>query len=140
MVPSRLAWTLAAAGWFGLLGGLATLALDPLVPSVRPLAPFATVAGALVGGPVWWAAVERGEPTRRRAAVAGGATGLVAHPVLWSVVLLSLRAPVDTPEGLARVVGISGLFGLFGLLLVGWVTVPVGVAGGLAMLVARRRL
>jgi len=109
-----------------------------------PLVVASGLAAFAVSFVLWRGLCPPGRPfSARRGALAGALTGLLAHPVAWylAIVLNYLRGrasfPGNRPIGPIEGLGASFVFAFFGLLLTGWLTVPVGAIAG--WLLARRR-
>jgi hypothetical protein len=96
----------------------------------------ALLSAGLVGAAAWLV-VERyaGGHFIVGGTLAGGATGILAHPLMWLLfALLGSRNPVvgavDGPL-------IALLYSPVSLLFVGWITLPLGLLGGLVVAAVR---
>jgi hypothetical protein len=80
--------------------------------------------------------------SRRRGALAGALTGLLAHPVAWYLALVwnyllgHTSSLGDTPSGPLESLAGCLVMTFWSLLIVGWLTVPAGAVVG--FLLARR--
>lgn len=151
---SGLAWAVLGGAFFAAVGFVVAFALlqDPVLGLFVPaggIAPsLVALASFLAGGSCWWLVVERPHlPTRGRGAVAGLLTGLLVHPVTWVLVFAyeDASAYADpskllSADGLNTLLGAVALFTFFSWLIVGPVTVAVGVVAGLAFAAVHRRI
>lgn len=108
------------------------------------MVPAAAIAAGVVGGPLWWLVIERGDPTvtYKRGLMVGACTGVLAHPVTWFVMLALeglVQPAIGGLAGVARVLGLPLFFGFWGLILAGWLTVFLGCLGGLGLTAVRTR-
>lgn len=131
-----------------LLGGFLSLGAAGEGWEYLPL--LAGIAGLLTGSTLWWLIVSRkGRYTKWRGFLAGTLTGLLGHYVVWYLWILvdnvgywiggqpgsSLgEPPVDPLSGL---VGAAGL-ALWGVILFGWITVPLGAVAGPLIAIRQR--
>lgn len=134
-------WTLLAALSFGLGAVVTSVVASVMLVTMFPpgaaialgifLAPWAGVGGFAVGGISWWFGVEvRHSASTNTGVYVGGATGLLAHFVMWPVSNIGWYAEIWEPYTLldfARYVAADVvLLGLLSALLTGVVTVPAG--------------
>lgn len=102
--------------------------------------PPAVGASALLGGILWWRLVER--PQRfsdGRAVAVGFLTGVLAHPLMWT--LYFLAGPIFLPGGWNHALvmfEIILMFTAFSLLFSGFLTIIGGIACGLVVMRCRR--
>lgn len=133
-VPLRTVAVATAA--FGATGFLAAAVVTVGVyDGGWELPAYAGGAAALVGGGVWLV-THRGDRglSPRQGAYAGGAVGLLAHPVLW-MLLWGHVAALRLVSGDAGVPSLDGGFtllvlGFASVIFGGGVTIPVGAATG----------
>jgi hypothetical protein len=104
----------------------------------REFPAIAAAGSFLAGFVVWWQYVALpGRTGAGRGAVAGLATGLLAHPATWylficlnwALIRLNLRTgPIEGDEPLNPLNGLAGavVFSVISLVLLGWLTIPVG--------------
>jgi len=153
ILASSIAWAAIAGVAFAIVAALVALLIAQLpllrsatlVPGVVPY--LAAIAAFSVGAAGWWIIVERPHrPTAPRAVLVGALTGLFAHPVLW-VLVFAYRNPsafLDASRLAAPRAGESPflavfLFTYFSALVVGPLTIGIGVFGSLALVAGRRR-
>lgn len=140
-----------------LLAGVcfAVAALLVSTPAVRllgntdkPHLIFASTASAFITGMLLWKIVfaRARKPIRRRGMIVGALVGIVSHPLAWYLAYLwaayvegerfGLGSPIMVPfKALGISVGLAGI----SLVLVGWITAPVGaIVGGALDYVAGR--
>lgn len=131
-----------------LLGGLLAHGAAGAGWEYLPL--LAGAAGLLTGSALWWLIVSRkGRYTKWRGLLAGALTGLLGHYVIWYLWILvdnvsywiggqpgsSLgEPPVDPLTGLFGVAGLA----IWGVMLLGWITVPLGALAGLLIAIRQR--
>lgn len=103
------------------------------------------LAAFLTGTLVWWILVDRsGSTSIWKGALAGGLTGLLAHPLAWYVgIILNYFSGTKSSLGDEPMNPLTGLWGalvfsLFSWLVVGWLTVLVGGLVGTLIAFARR--
>jgi hypothetical protein len=153
MLASSIAWAAIAGVAFAIVAALVALLIAhlpllrsaTLVPDAIPY--LAAIAAFSVGAAGWWVIVERPHrPTAPRAVLVGALTGLFAHPVLW-VLVFAYRNPsafLDVPRLAAPQAGESPLlaaflFTYFSALVVGPLTIGIGVFVSLGLVAGRRR-
>jgi hypothetical protein len=141
-------WTLRAAGGFAAAAAIAWLGIAAVgviedglreLPASR-LILYALIAMAIastVGGLLWVAIVERSDrwSTVRRGATVGGLTGWLSLPLTLFCYLVF--DPIGQRSVLETFLFSLVAGGVIGAILIGWATVPVGVATGYWL--ARRR-
>lgn len=109
--------------------------------------------GGLVASPVcWWVVVERsGRAGPLRGAAAGGAAGVLAHPVMWVAFVLVVFGPALTPggpvaapsevaDGVVEGAAGFGILSLLSLLFFGWLTLAIGLVVGAVLGIRRARV
>lgn len=154
LLASGVVWAALAGVVFAVAGFAVALSVvhNPVLrlfvfsPEATPY--LTALAAFLVGGPCWWLIVERPRrPTRGRGAVVGLLTGLLAHPVMWTLVFASEDPATFTdPAELLTPRFWDGLllsvlvFTLYSLPTVGVLTVVLGIVAGLALAAGRRRV
>lgn len=136
-----LVWLLLAGFDFGLAGyASAWLLLRDAAEDWQALT-FAAPAAAFLLGVALWRLLVLHYTGRLwlRGAIAGGLTGLLAHPLAWYLASLyfffsgassSLGEPALNP---LEAIPASLLYALLSLLAAGWITVPLGALVGLAL-------
>lgn len=143
-LASRAVWTAIAGTTFAVAGAVVAFLVlrNPLLEAFAMASgavPYlAAVAAFLAGGGCWWLVVERPRrPTRARGALTGTVAGTLTHPILWLLVFVYQNPSTAADPSTAGTGPL--LFTYFSLLTVGWLTVGVGVAVGLALATGRRR-
>ncbi|NUQ37820.1 MAG: hypothetical protein HUU23_08500 [Caldilineales bacterium] len=151
-LPSRRRWTLLAAGAAAAGACLFVLILfsvsgrRALDAESWAMAAAATVASFVVGGLCWRLLILRPRQTDLwRGVIAGGLTGLLTHPPTWYLLSLiyfftGARSSLGerTLHPLEAIPG-SLILAAGSLLIVGWLSVPLGMAGGALFLLFYRR-
>ncbi len=141
-------------GWVAALGGImiGILATRDAIGQGWEFLPVAGGFGGLITGKFFWwlLIVRRARYTIWRGIVAGVLTGVVGHYTTWYLVLLTAyisyqatgqpvsslgEPPVDQLFGF---IGAAGLT-LWGLILFGWLMVPVGALSGAAIAALQHR-
>lgn len=133
---------------FGLLAAMlgaavsAPILLDAVGEGWGVMVGFAALAAGLTAMALWWLLCERaGRFGAGRGALAGGLAGLLSHYPCWYFAILGQNVDYWLLGGTGSSLGeapIDPLLGLGGaavltfgsLLVVGWLTVPVGAAAG----------
>lgn len=140
MVSQGVRWSV----WAALAFGVATIPI--MVPFGLFLGPGPTtavipVSAMLTGGVVWFLLIERREAISvKSGAIAGAVTGLLAHIVYWLLLHLPLLVYValftsaaTTREGQQTLIEtfatVPALI-LVGIILTGWLSVPLGAIAG----------
>jgi len=130
---------ISAFGIFALLG-------TPIGKGWGALPAVTGLSAGVVGSLLWTRFFRQRPPTVLRGALAGSLTALLAYPLIWYLILLgywfwSFVAPEYrevVPPWTA--VPAALVFAAWGIVLTGWVSVPVGaVTGGLLALWDLRR-
>lgn len=110
------------------------------------MAVAAALASFVVGGLCWRLLIARpGQTALWRGLVMGGLTGLLAHPLAWYLLSLifyagGVRSSLDEPtlNPLEAIPG-SLILAAGSILIVGWLTVPLGMVAGVGFLLLYRR-
>jgi hypothetical protein len=131
----RTRWSLFAAAVFVLTASVFVVPFTGLGSSVsggRFFSAASALSAGIVGG-ASWSMVERHADDHfvGGGVVAGAVTGVVSHPLAWA--LVPILTP-GIPVGSALVLPLASLGSL---LLVGWITLPLGVVGGVIVGVVR---
>jgi hypothetical protein len=128
-------WSLFAAVGFGVTAAVFAVPFTRLATSVtkgRFFIVAAVLSAGIVGGTGWWVVEHYGDGHFVVGGVVVGAvTGVLSHVLTW--VLLPVLTP-GIPVGAALVLPLASLGSL---LLVGWITLPLGVVGGIIVAVIR---
>jgi hypothetical protein len=112
---------------------------------------YAGIGAGLAGGLLWWVLIERPtKPTLLRGALSGFLTALLAHPSMWIIgaflgdpvfaafIFSDVSGSVTSLSELTEVTTAVAVFTFLGLL-IGFLTLPLGIAAGLGLVVLRRR-
>lgn len=134
------AWT-ATVGVVAALLALAVAGPVGYLVFRQPFLVVGAVAGAvLVASASWWLLVERsGTATVTRGLCVGGLTGAAAHPVMWAVWFGAGFGVTGRDTGVLYVLFLGLAGSLYSLVLLGWVTVPLGAAAGALLARVRAR-
>lgn len=145
-LQSGAVWTGIAGGAFGGLAFLVSfvllqypaLRIFAIFPDLLPY--FVAPASFLVSSVCWWLVVERPRRmTRARGVIIGLVTGLVAHPVTWTLVITydAVKAGAS-PYGPGLVPAVF-VYSIFSLGFTGVLTMFIGAICGIALILGRER-
>jgi hypothetical protein len=115
---------------------------DPSLMDRLPMLISITLAGLLAGLPCWWWYIVRPrQATIRRGILGGMLSTLIAHPIggiLFVLLKLLLRTDTFYHQTALETILDAIFLPLLGLLLFGWITVPVGGAAGALLIYLQR--
>ena len=141
-MSSTLAESIRVGSAFTLVGfaGAGAVALVKPDPSVGVLLVAAGLS-AFISATAGWAFLVAPHPnaSRRRAALAMTGSAVLGHFLTWAIFMVtaSPQLYLANPSDLLKVPILALVFGLVSLVIIGWLTIPLGIGVGLFFL--RRR-